>query len=334
MIVAKIHLRLIKEFYLALRHLPETVDYPAYFFPVDRLSGDDELAACVDTINDLPSFPWPDIPCVMFVEQRSKLDVDPDERDEGDGPVDTRNDSLHAYLVGADGHVSLWDCVHWIETSEIEIGGMWDGLLTRIPTAGADFGESGTPHTNPFHMVSGYPPALQVRTASAWMIDGEFKTAGMAVAKQSAKRALHYNPQLIEDCANLVFPCGYIVRTTFQEGFGPGPFRRRTAGKSILSIVNYDRVYSTLASPGEGHVSPHDRRGHIRWHWKAAGIDRNKLPIDHRGRLRVAMENRVAKSYVSPTWVGRRTAESEGLKHEIELGAALPGFSTDPGGEA
>ena len=120
----------------------------------------------------------------------------------------------------------------------------------------------------------------------------------------------------------LTYPCHYIATGTMKRGIGHKHERARTVGKKLIAYVPYDRLYTEWhrTSVGDAQVAPHFRRGHIRNLWKQAGIDRHGLPDDPGTRLRCALENRVRRIYVHPTWVGERTGESEQFRWQIQTG--------------
>ena len=120
--------------------------------------------------------------------------------------------------------------------------------------------------------------------------------------------------------SNIVVPCHYVVRSRFEKGFGPtGKLKRMTKHKPIFSVISGERIYRQFVEPsGDASLKcPHFRRGHIRHHWKAAGINRFLLPPDPVLRIRLVHEKQVPRSYIPPTWVGEGKWLVDGVLHEI-----------------
>lgn len=122
--------------------------------------------------------------------------------------------------------------------------------------------------------------------------------------------------------AAMSMPCGYIVKHRSSCGFGTGALRRETRERPIFSIVPYERLYREVRSAGlePREVHPHQRRGHMRYLWKAAGVDRHALPRTAAERLMVALEHNVRMVRVPPTWVGEREWSDGAFTHEIQIG--------------
>lgn len=122
----------------------------------------------------------------------------------------------------------------------------------------------------------------------------------------------------VSGLAMATVPCGYIVRSRFGDGFGHPSMRKKTAQKDFFVHIHYDRLYREMGERlGATEVNPHFRRGHTRYWWKSAGIDRLTLPLVPHKRLEIAIRNDVPTSYIHPHWVGRKTWHDGDCDFEI-----------------
>jgi len=127
--------------------------------------------------------------------------------------------------------------------------------------------------------------------------------------------------QLLSCLTTMVIPCHYLVKSDWGEGFGEKRFKRKIAGKPFFSLVNYNRLYRE-AVKGDSDIQrqPHFRRGHVRYLWKEAGINRHILPPVASVRMRLAKEHKVRRVYVTPSWIGPKVFTSGGYNYEILTG--------------
>jgi len=120
--------------------------------------------------------------------------------------------------------------------------------------------------------------------------------------------------------SNIVVPCHYVVKSSFAKGFGKPSLKKMTREKPIFSILNYNRIYHHFGNKikdKDDEVTPHFRRGHIRHHWKLAGLDRFKLPSDPMYRIMLVSQHKVKRTYIPPTWVGTKRFVEKDVIHEI-----------------
>jgi len=127
--------------------------------------------------------------------------------------------------------------------------------------------------------------------------------------------------QVLSCFTTMIVPCHYMVKSDWGEGFGEKRFKRKIAGKPFFSLVNYNRLYRE-AVKGDSDIQrqPHFRRGHVRYLWKEAGINRHLLPHVASERMRLAVQHNVRKVYVTPSWIGPKHFSSSGYKYEILTG--------------
>lgn len=120
--------------------------------------------------------------------------------------------------------------------------------------------------------------------------------------------------------SNIAAPCHYILETRFNEGFGQtGAMRRLTQQKPIFSVIAWSRLYREVVVPNSGgrEVESHPRRGHIRHHWRKAGLIRYLLPVDPIERMLLVYRRRVPRSYIPPTWVGQDVFVERDVTHRV-----------------
>jgi hypothetical protein len=167
------------------------------------------------------------------------------------------------------------------------------------------------------------------RLQTYWMSYASTPLKNAWTAKELGKQAIYASPfedsqiglasDILAYLSNIAVPCHYFVRSRFKDGFGISSMRRVTRDKPIFSVLSYDRLYRTFIEPlGDmGDLTPHFRRGHIRYFWQKSGINRHSLPDNPFERLKIAHARHVERTYVTPAWVGEKTYLRDGVEHEI-----------------
>jgi hypothetical protein len=123
---------------------------------------------------------------------------------------------------------------------------------------------------------------------------------------------------LIRAFCNLVVPCHYYVKTTFPEGFGPKKFARAIRGKPMFSMISFDRLHAICPETQGMQREAHWRRGHYRYLWKRAGLNRFALPDSPAQRFELVRRFKVDRVYIQPTWIGPRSFVVDGVQYEID----------------
>lgn len=120
------------------------------------------------------------------------------------------------------------------------------------------------------------------------------------VHEKPPHRPLVASPVDLEPFARLVSPCGYLLRSSIHEPYGPPVIRDDLWRQPFYTLINWDRLYreSEGACGTRAPPRPHDRHGHVRRLWKKAGIDRRTLPPSAAERLRLSEARKVPLVYV------------------------------------
>lgn len=354
--IGRIEQRMLKEGLICLyRSMPEVVqEYPIYWVdPADDL---DHLAQAVRVINEFDDLPWPKDRCILVARDqwsRSILSRESGCIREDDSIVIcvyhhdiTKPPALSAIFGGSDfathgaviGKCIGVDRLHvfhengeiWIDNARGAIKS--DPVLrfifpspqqcaTAIREACDEdvhsvdgFEPEGSPVLIAYRnfLLSCVPEAHPAFWGQAQVIEGE-----------QERDELWPMCSVLPILATLAFPCGYMVRSTFTEGFGYPSLKRKTRGKQVFGHINYDRLYRVASECGvtdADTVAPHFRRGHFRHMWQEAGLNRLDLPASAYKRMRLTLEKKVRRVYVHPAWVGKRHFRSDGLDCEVITG--------------
>lgn len=125
--------------------------------------------------------------------------------------------------------------------------------------------------------------------------------------------------------ANLATACGYRITARMQNGYGKPSLKKRTKGREWLMLVPFERIYNeTIPEDGETVPRrPHEKRGHYRYLWKLAGLNRLALPAELYKRMTLAFQHNVRRVYVNPCWVGPRHWADTTNEYDVHQGAEV-----------
>lgn len=316
--------RLLKDIIIYLDHqIPETIHYPAYYFPWDNKTFE-ELDAGVELIRRLEHFPWPDVPCIVFAHDAfAEMCYDKPPHclvacvHDGSRAVvsldygrETFADKYHliAAIQLETGQVALHHSIRLLYRTD-DVPGRYDhaaNVLLRSEAIGRPLtlSEQG-------RMRKHGQAYYKNRSGLCWY-EGRFLEDGARMDTRPS-----YLP---ESLINIATPCHYFVRSRFKNGFGSQRLRRATSTKAIFSAVRYERLHSIWPPDARGDTPPHFRRGHVRYYWKRAGLDRFALPRTPGDRVALVQRRNVESVYVTPAWVGVSAWDEGDIEHEIILG--------------
>lgn len=334
---SKPHRRLVKESLIHIYNnsrLKSSINFPVYYFSFDDKNLD-SLKVAVQAMQKMPEIPWPDDDCVILCEDpfsalSSKF-----------GKIDffaltwvVRIKNLdilsgtkqlpHLFYLG---HTILFNKqIHHIEPElvsffkvQIDIEKKFksheeyldfasDRLIRDMKKLSTNFDSEDLRK-----IYKDYVNRVCVSNGEAW---STFNTASKT---EEPGRAA----DILAAMSNIMIPCNYYVHNEFIGGFGPGPIRRITEGKPILSIIPADRLYcqyENAARTLNSEIAPHFRRGHIRHFWQESGIDRLKLPDNPEERLLLAVIKKVRRKYIHPQWIGSQEFINDDCKYRIITG--------------
>lgn len=303
---------------IVYRRNPRCVNWPVYFMELpDEGTLGDEDAACIKTMHETDVLPFPQKNCILISSQSW-------EKELGDvnllclymstggphpAPDNTPSNVVKTYLFPILNYVqgqSVWHVAH---VARVHIEDDRDTLKSSIIDAGGEDGD----------YWAGCLP------------DGEHAWLTEFIDEQSFERrytdaSTRTPPNFYDGCRmllaflNACVPCHYRVVANLGDGFGPPSMKRKTQGKSIICSIPYDRLHSASIDLGHnGHeVDPHQRRGHFRHWWKAAGINRFALPDDPKERIKIAESFHVERSWIPPCWVGPRIITIDGITYKVD----------------
>ncbi len=305
--------RLFKEAMLRLSRLPKPPDANTrvwFIEPVcDRLQD-----GCIEAIMQLGTFPLPmnNAPCIVCQEPRTSHD-----------PLYVRVLDLFYGGPGVTWTLTVWlDEKHNLHSSDIvpfrwfvaQIDGQWKPFAFKDPfSAEAIFERRAAKYLS--KRSRGQPvPGLCTAVDSSYNLLADSLPYHVVAT-------LHFYQCL----AAIAVPCGYIVKSKCHTGFGPSNLRNSTRGLEVFNLISANRLYREWKGPATTAVKAHRRRGHVRYLWHHAGINRLMLPSDPLERQTIAMRNDVDKIYVSETWVGDHVQRDGDWTHEILTGRYLIG---------
>lgn len=249
---------------------PEAISARCYYLPDSPAQEDEEGRLGVEAIEGLTELPWPERNCLVMTRLGDKM-----------------------FLLVHNG-MSRADVQMHMEKSD-----------------GADEADSF------LFLEKGIGDDRQVRpgAGNVWMVhyDGSRRSGWFATRMDDEPTDGHVAltkglaVKVMRLLLNIACPTGYTLKLRSRSGFLRKAVRGKGRPRPLIALINRDRLYRCLPEGEEKDhmVSPHWRRGHVRWLWKhSAGIDRMTLPRDPVERLRVALQNRVANVTVHPSWVG------------------------------
>lgn len=322
--------RFIKEGLLSIyRAYPKAIDYAVYYLPFEHHSFK-EIGMSIRSMHGIPEIPWPEEDCIICTEDHVSTLLEHDvklfimilhtkdfkdrmnliPKGEDCGVVEPMEFFNVALLPGAPGKSPI-------------------NIMRKQITLVHREGTYHCPVTDEYlqNKADQFPFATaeqKNRLQSYWKAVNAPTFDGIWVAKEMGlpnQDQMGLASDVLGYLANIVVPCHYFVKSEFEDGFGTRAQRRVTRGKPIFSVISYDRLHRTFLDADDnyqgGTVEPHFRRGHIRHHWKKAGINRHALPESPIERMKIVHQKHVERSYVSPMWVGKNVFSIDGVTHEI-----------------
>lgn len=322
--------RFIKEGLLAIyRAYPQAMEYAVYYLPFEHHSFK-EIGQSIRSMHGIPEIPWPEEDCIVCTEDhvstllghdvklfimmlhtkafKDRMNTIPKGDDCGIvEPIEFFNVAL---LPGAPGKSSIH--ISRKQITLIHREGNFQCTMTEeyLDNKASQF---------PF-----ITDEQKEKLKNYWKAVNAPSFEGIWVAKEMGlpnQDQMGLASDVLGYLANIVVPCHYFVKSTFEEGFGTKSQKRVTRCKPIFSVISYDRLHRTFLPDDEdyqgGTVEPHFRRGHIRHHWKKAGLNRHALPMSPGERMKLVHRHRVERVYIPPMWVGENVFSIDGVTHEI-----------------
>lgn len=322
--------RFIKEGLLSIyRAYPKAMDYAVYYLPFEHHNFK-EIGMSIRSMHGIPEVPWPEEDCIICTEDhvstllgydvklfimilhtkafKDRMNLIP--KGEDCGIVEPMEFFNVALSPGARGKNSIS-----IRRKQITL--VHRGETFHCPMTEAFLQNKADQH----------PSATEEQKEKLkdyWRAVNTATFEGIWIAKEMGlpnQDQMGLASDVLGYLANIVVPCHYFVKSEFEEGFGTKTQRRHTRGKPIFSVISYDRLHRTLLKEDEdyqgGTVEAHFRRGHIRHHWKRAGLNRHALPESPMERMKLVHKHHVERSYIPPMWVGENVFSINGVTHEI-----------------
>lgn len=318
--------RFIKEGLLAIyRAHPEAIEYAVYYLPFEH-HGFEEIGESIRSMHGIPEIPWPEENCIICTEDyiSSLLGSDiklfimilhtKEAKNRFPGTEGEIVEPLEFFRVflepGEPGKAPIY-----IDRQQI-------ALIHKEATYSCPITEQylqNSADEHPLDMTNEQKEKLKSywRATIAPTFEGIWVARMMSLPNQDQ---MGLASDILGYLANIVVPCHYFVKSTFKNGFGSKSQKRITRCKPIFSVISYDRLHRTFIQGNEDchdSVEFHFRRGHIRHHWKRAGISRLSLPDSPIERMKIVHANRVERTYIQPMWIGKNEFEIDGMKHEI-----------------
>lgn len=322
--------RFIKEGLLAIyRAYPEAMEYAVYYLPFEHHSFK-EIGMSIRSMHGIPEIPWPEEDCIVCTEEHVSTLLSHD--------VKPFMMMLHTkkFKDRMNNVPKAEDCgiIEPIEFFNVAITSGQPGksavhVFRKQVTLVHRKGKFRCPMTDEYlqNKADQFPYATdeqKEKLKSYWKAVNAPTFEGIWVAKEMGlpnQDQMGLASDILGYLANIVVPCHYFVKSHFEEGFGTRAQRRATRCKPIFSVISYDRLHRTFLKDDEdyqgGTVEPHFRRGHIRHHWKKAGLNRQALPESPIERMKLVHHHQVQRSYIPPIWVGENTFSVNGVTHEV-----------------
>ncbi len=314
MLITTTQWRLIKHGLLDVyRDFPDAESVPHYITNTAPVDADPELQERVRLFQDVPQLPWPQRDCViiaLMADRRSLI-------------INT----VFECNMAVDDHARYYN---WYEVALTDAG---NPRSRYFITVAAHFGRGML--VNALGLASGeYMDRQEAWVqncvprpfAGAWLAQVLTLEEFVRLDRRGSWKEVMFEPTVqagaifLSLFADLSVPCGYVLKATLREGFGPPAMRKRTQQKAFIHLISRNRMYryaEEVHGPDQRLVRGHDRNGHFRYFWKRSGHDRLTLPRDPGQRTKLALIWRVEKTYVNPTWVGPRTFDDGTATHEL-----------------
>lgn len=334
---------MIKEAFIHLaREKPKVLTFPTYYLPFEDKTLK-EIGMVTAGLQELPEIPWPDDNCLIFAED---LFSESSLFSEG-CPVRFIHAIVHEESMKTRTNlVPKGDGYEAIEPLEFYtvVYSRVTGQIRIMPTNVTMVRISTARNMTPQEAKEGFAKQLKkMEKLYTHSFTEEQKSAlieywhsglsrnperhgcwmATSVSREVGEPSLQAGlaNDILSYLANVAVPCHYVVRSRFEKGFGStGKMKRMMRDKPIFSVISGSRIYREFVEPSGdmGPIRPHFRRGHIRHHWKMAGINRMMLPADPVMRIRLVHERKVPRSYIPPTWVGDEGKWLvDGVLHEV-----------------
>lgn len=318
--------RFIKEGLLSVyRAYPKAIEYAVYYLPFEH-SSFQEIGISIRSMHGIPEVPWPEENCIICTEDHISTLLGHDIK-LFIMILHTKDFKVRMNLVPKSEDCGIVEPMEFFNValsgrSRISIHRSQITLVHREGTYKC-------PMTDDYlqKKADQFPSATdeqKEKLKSYWKAMNSLSFDGIWVAKEMGlpnQDQMGLASDVLGYLANIVVPCHYFVKSSFEEGFGTRSQRRMTRGKPIFSVISYDRLYRTFLQTDddyqEGVVEPHFRRGHVRHHWKKAGLNRQALPNSVIDRIKLVHKHRVERSYIPPTWIGENKFSIDGVSHEI-----------------
>lgn len=123
---------------------------------------------------------------------------------------------------------------------------------------------------------------------------------------------------LVFALANIATPTGYRIVATRKHGNNGRSHKRPFVASKLIIFAPFSRMYSESPGKAKRKVEPHKRKGHYRYLWKAAGVNRHTLPDEVYLRMQIALRENVQRVYVKPHYVGLRCWEDDEYEYEVD----------------
>ncbi len=323
--------RFIKEGLLAIyRAYPEAMEYAVYYLPFEHHTFK-EIGLSIRSMHGIPEIPWPEEDCIICTEDHISTLLEHDIK-------------LFIMMLHTKKYKDRMNCIPKAEDCGV-IEPIEFFNVALVTPAGKPFINITRKHLTLVHregtfhcpMTEEYlankaeqlpyaTDAQKEKLKNYWKAINAPTFEGIWVAKDMGlpnQDQMGLASDVLGFLANIVVPCHYFVKSQFEEGFGTKAQRRVTRGKPIFSVISYDRLHRTFLQNDDDDdyqgdtVEPHFRRGHVRHHWKKAGLNRQYLPISPIDRMKLVYKRHVERSYIPPTWIGEKVFSIDGVTHEI-----------------
>lgn len=332
--------RFIKEGLIRIyKDMPEALSYPVYYLPLNDPADPEnikQLGLTIHALHGIPHLPWPDDNCIICTEDHLTAILGKDT-------------TLFLFIVREKEHSFLIDLDSVIDN--VEHFKMYALFINPITRGMESFNQSITMSHSRIdaivpETISAANQLIQLRNLvktpqeseqirQYWHSYSQYKYTSAWLAQSSKERVtrefrdIEYQSSktptmglasdILASLSNIAVPCHYFVRSRFKDGFGTSSLRRVTKEKPIFSVISYNRLYRTFIEPSGdvNEITPHFRRGHIRYFWQKSGINRFALPDNPFERLKIAQIQKVERIYVTPSWVGEKFYLRNGIEHEI-----------------